>query len=41
LQRCIQSGMDDFLSKPIRLSELDAAFRRWIPDKPPLAPAST
>jgi len=37
LQRCIQSGMDDFLSKPIRLSELDAAFRRWIPDKPPLA----
>jgi two-component system sensor histidine kinase/response regulator len=28
-ERCLKVGMDDYVSKPIRTSELQAAFERW------------
>lgn len=30
-ERCIEHGMDDYLSKPLRLDELDAKLSRWLP----------
>lgn len=30
-QRCRDSGMDDYLSKPLRLKELAALLARWLP----------
>jgi PAS domain S-box-containing protein len=30
LQRCLDAGMDDFLSKPIRPHALEEAVRRWL-----------
>ena len=29
-QRCLQQGMDDFLSKPLRLMELDRMVAKWL-----------
>ncbi len=29
-QRCVEVGMDDFLVKPVRQSDLDAALARWL-----------
>jgi CheY-like chemotaxis protein len=31
LDDCLASGMDDILCKPIRMEELSATLRRWIP----------
>jgi CheY-like chemotaxis protein len=31
LDGCLASGMDDILRKPIRMEDLSAALRRWIP----------
>jgi len=33
---CMTAGMDDYLSKPLRRAELDAAIHRWLPIKPPV-----
>ena len=31
-QKCLQSGMDDYLSKPIKKQLFHDALRRWLPD---------
>jgi len=31
-QRCLDSGMDDHLGKPVRLEELMTVLGRWLPD---------
>lgn len=30
-QRCVDCGMDDYLSKPVRVEALDLAVQRWLP----------
>lgn len=30
-ERCLQSGMDDYLSKPIKIQDLYAMVRHWLP----------
>jgi len=32
-QRCLACGMDDYLSKPIRLNELGAMLAKWLPSQ--------
>jgi two-component system, sensor histidine kinase len=38
--KCFEAGMDDFLSKPVSLQELQAAVGKWIPDRPKAAAAA-
>jgi CheY-like chemotaxis protein len=38
-ERCLAAGMDGYLSKPIKLEDLDAAIARGLGDKSILAPA--
>jgi HPt (histidine-containing phosphotransfer) domain-containing protein len=35
-ERCLAAGMDDYVTKPIRLDELTAALARWVPDEAPI-----
>jgi CheY-like chemotaxis protein len=30
LERCIESGMDDYVAKPVRLDELEETLARWV-----------
>ncbi len=30
-ERCLRQGMDDYLSKPLRLKELEAMLAKWLP----------
>jgi signal transduction histidine kinase/CheY-like chemotaxis protein/HPt (histidine-containing phosphotransfer) domain-containing protein len=37
-QRCLDLGMDDYLSKPLRLKELKSMLDKWLPLAPEITP---
>ena len=32
-ERCVEAGVDDYLSKPFRMAALERILRRWLPSK--------
>jgi CheY-like chemotaxis protein len=39
-QRCLQSGMDDYISKPVKAADLYAMIEKWLPRTKRAAAAS-
>ncbi len=37
LEKCIEAGMDDYLSKPMDFTVLQAALEKWTPREDPAA----
>ena len=33
-EKCLASGMDDYLTKPLKPDDLDRLLRRWAPKAP-------
>jgi two-component system, sensor histidine kinase and response regulator len=40
-ERCLAIGMDDYLSKPFTLHQLEAVIQRWLPTSFSTAPSSS
>jgi CheY-like chemotaxis protein len=30
-ERCLQAGMDDYISKPLKIQEIEAILKQWTP----------
>ncbi len=40
-EKCLDSGMDDFIAKPVKLEELEAVLQRWIGSGGPDGPSES
>jgi HPt (histidine-containing phosphotransfer) domain-containing protein len=40
-ERCLEAGMDDYISKPLRPDQLDAVLERWLGGAPSPPPAAS